>query len=407
MGDLSPATGLPDWAKALAATLTMQTTAALATRVLPVLGPAVTAAAGVPAESIGHVAAAGALGTMWFLMSGSPLLARFGPIRLLQAGGVLGTLALVLATTGFWPLLLMAAFLIGVAYGPSPPAGSDILNRHAPSGHRSLVFSIKQSGVPLGGAMAGLLAPAAAGLWGWQTGLLTAAAVVGASVLAVQPLRAGLDAGRRRDEPAAPGTVFAFERLVAPFRALRLAPGMPALTAAGFAFAMVQGAVFSFYVTFLTADLGFGLVAAGAAFALMQGVGVGSRVVVGWVADRIGSARRTLTLLALGSATMATVIAFHGADWPWPAVLAAAAVSGVAVSSWNGVYLAEVARIAPSARVGEATAGSSFFAFLAYAVSPSLCSVVIASTGSYRTAFLMVAAAPLGAALLLGRIRGG
>ena len=45
MGDLTATAGVPGWAKALAATLTMQTTASLATRVLPVLGPAITFAA--------------------------------------------------------------------------------------------------------------------------------------------------------------------------------------------------------------------------------------------------------------------------------------------------------------------------------------------------------------------------
>ena len=167
---------------------------------------------------------------------------------------------------------------------------------------------------------------------------------------------------------------------------------------AGFSFAMVQGAVLSFYVTYLTTDLGYGLVAAGAAFALMQGVGVGSRVLVGWIADRIGSARKTLVLLALGSTSMATVIAVHDPSWPWPVVLTSAAISGLAITSWNGVYLSEVARIAPKEKVGEATSGSGFFSFLAYAISPSLCSFIIASTGSYRAAFLTVAIAPLVAA---------
>ena len=407
MGDLTTTTGLPNWAKALAATLTMQTTASLATRVLPVLGPAITFAAGVPSESVGHLAAAVALGTMWFLVSGVSLLNRLGPVRLLQLGGAIGVVALVLATSGYWPLLLVSAFLIGVAYGPSPPAGSDILNRHAPKGHRSLVFSVKQSGVPLGGAIAGLLAPAAAGFWGWQAGLLSAALVIAASVIMVQPLRAELDAGRRREESITFATIFSPRRYVEPFRAFGMVPSMVALTIAGFSFAMVQGAVFSFYVTYLAVDLGFGLVAAGAAFAVMQGVGVGSRVLIGWIADRIGSARKTLMVLALASATMATVIAFHGAEWPLPAIMVAAGVSGVAVASWNGVYLSEAARIAPPDKVGEATAGTGFFSFLAYAISPSLCSLIIASTGSYRAAFLVVGSAPLVAAFLLARIRGG
>mgnify|MGYP003347142796 CR=1 FL=1 len=49
---------------------------------------------------------------------------------------------------------LYTALLLGIGYGPMPPAGSRILAATAPKQHRSLIFSIKQAGAPAGGAIA-------------------------------------------------------------------------------------------------------------------------------------------------------------------------------------------------------------------------------------------------------------
>ncbi|MBV9522085.1 MAG: MFS transporter, partial [Alphaproteobacteria bacterium] len=139
---------LPLWLSALAITSLMQVTSAFLANAMPVLGPSLTAAAGVPPERIGHLTAVGSLGTMIFLIAGNPLLPRLGPVRLLQWGALLGALSLSLAVTAWWPALLIGALLVGLGYGPSPPAGSDILQRHAPAHRRAVVFSIKQAAVP-------------------------------------------------------------------------------------------------------------------------------------------------------------------------------------------------------------------------------------------------------------------
>ena len=74
------------WVAALGVALVMQTTNSALTRVFPVIGPVLTEAAGVPSESIGVLASAGSLGTMWYLVAGGEFLPRFGPVRLLQVG---------------------------------------------------------------------------------------------------------------------------------------------------------------------------------------------------------------------------------------------------------------------------------------------------------------------------------
>jgi hypothetical protein len=67
-------------------------------------------------------------------------------VRTPQAGAVLSALAMLVAATGLAPALLLASLLLGIGYGPSPPAGGRILAATAPPGHRTLIFSIKQAG---------------------------------------------------------------------------------------------------------------------------------------------------------------------------------------------------------------------------------------------------------------------
>jgi MFS family permease len=300
------------------------------------------------------------------------------------------------------------SFLIGIAYGPSPPAGSDILQRHAPAGRRSLVFSIKQAAAPLGGAVAGLIVPPLTTLYDWRIALAVGAALAAASTIVVQPWRQVLDVGRDPTRRMHLGALLSPAALAAPFRALGLSPILPRLTYLAFSFAVVQGCLLGFYVTYLVADIGLALETAGVAFAVLQGTGVVARVCVGWVADRVGSAFATLSVLALGSAATALGTAAITPSWSFAAILGSGIASGFAATSWNGVYMGEVARMAPPGKIGDATSGSTFLTFIGYVLGPIAFSVVVEQTGSYRVAFALASLLPLSALVLLrGKRLGG
>jgi MFS family permease len=395
----------PLWVSALGVTTLMQMTSSFLTSAMVVVGPTITQFAGVTPEHIGDLSAIGAFGTMLFLAGGGPFLTRFGPVRLLQLGALLAAAALGLALTGWWPALLAAALLIGVGYGPSPPAGSDILQRYSPSGRRSLIFSIKQAAVPLGGALVGLVVPPLAVLFGWRLGLATAALVATAMALLVQPLRETLDGDRERGGIALLTAFTSPAILTMPFRAIALAPSLPRLTFIGFALATAQGCLLGFYVTYLVADIGIRLTAAGVAFAVMQGTGVAGRIVVGWLADRIFSPMRMLIGLAAASTAAVLLVATTGTGWPWWAVLGSAGLTGVASTSWNGVYLAELARVAPLGKVGEVTAGATLLTFLGYVVGPVVFAAIVDHAASYRVAFVAAALLPASAVIVLRRAK--
>ncbi len=398
--------GIPVWMTALAAALLMQTASAFLTRAFPVLGPALTDAAGVAPERIGVLAAVGSFGTMFYLVVGGDLLPRLGPVRTLQVGACIGTAGLLGALFGSWEALVLASFLVGVGYGPSPPAGSDILNRHAPVGRRSLVFSIKQSGVPLGGAVAGVLLPAVMLFGDWRLACVVAALLALSTVALVQPVRPQIDAERDRRHPLNLRAALHPRSLMRPFRAVAQGPVILATTYAGFCFAIAQGCLFAFFVTYLATDLALSLPMAGMAFAVMQIVGVVARVAVGWIADAVGSARATLLALALASAAVTAAVACLSTAWPVWAIVALAGLAGFAAASWNGVYLAEIAACAAEGTVGQATAGSTFLTFIGYVVGPVAFGAMVSATGSYPTAFAIAAVAPLtGAVSLMSAMR--
>src|SRR3546814_14031498 len=92
--------------------------------------------------------------------------------------------------------MAIGAVLIGLGYGPITPASSHLLARSTPAHRMSFVFSVKQTGVPLGGVLAGMLVPGLAGLIGWQGAFLIIATITLLCAVAIQPLCAELDAAK-------------------------------------------------------------------------------------------------------------------------------------------------------------------------------------------------------------------
>lgn len=380
------------WIAALGATLLLQMVGTFLSQSIPVVAPLMTAELGLRPEVVGNLSSLNTLGAILFLLLGTPLVVRFGPLRSLQAGSVVGGLALLLAMAGATPLLLTAALLMGIGYGPTGPAGSRVLQATAPPQHRVLIFSVKQAGAPAGGALAGLIAAPVAEWAGWQAAMLLGFGVAIMAALAIEPLRAGLDLEREAPRPLR--EVLTLRGLSAPITTLRLHHSLPPLTLLAFAFAVQQGSLFAFTVTWLVEVERMSLVAAGTVFAAMQVSGVVGRLVLGFVADRTGQATRNLAIQALASSGFAALWVLLGPGAGWAGGLVLAALAGFTAASWNGIFLAEVARLSPADRVAEASAGAIMLCFLGYLLAPTAFAALVTWTGDWRLAFLLASALP-------------
>ena len=187
-------------------------------------------------------------------------------------------------------------------------------------------------------------------------------------------------------------SLLSLRNVAEPFRIVAAVPGLVQLALACVGFAAVQGATVAFYVIFLTVGLGLDLKLAGLLFASMQASSVAGRVILGLAADRIGSPMPVMKLLSFTSCLSALSLAAITPDWPLWGLFAAAVFAGFSVSTWNGLYLAEIANITPAERVSEATAGTTFFVFATYAVTPPIAGILIRLLG-YRAMFAIMAIA--------------
>lgn len=377
----------------LTVTTAIQAMVSMALLTLPAMAPAVARALAVPSTLVGAYVALCYFAAMLSSLVGGTLVRRLGAIRVSQLGLGLCAVGLALCALPWLPAVALGALCIGAGYGPITPASSHLLALTTPAHRMSLVFSIKQTGVPAGGMLAGALVPGLS-LWlGWQGTLLAVAGVCALCAALAQPLRAALDADR---QPAQP---LALQALFKPIGMVLGHPSLRALAACSFLFSAVQVSTTAYMVTYLNESLGMTLLAAGAALSVSQLAGVVGRIAWGAVADRGLGPRNTLMLLATLMMVGSVLTALLQPQWPTLLIWAIVALLGASAIGWNGVYLATVARQAPPGQAGVATGGTLLFTFMGVVCGSPAFGALAGASGSYRIAF---AALALPAALALG-----
>ncbi|MCC7050072.1 MAG: MFS transporter [Alphaproteobacteria bacterium] len=374
---------------ALGSTLWIQAVVSWAMLTLPVFAPDAAGELGLEVGLIGVYAAIAYVGSMAGALLGGGFVARLGAVRLSQVCLVVCALSVAAFASGSWWVLALATLVLGVGYGPCTPASSHVLSRHTPPRLMSLVFSIKQTGVPLGGALAGATVPPMTLAWGWRGAALAMAAACLLTVLVIQPARRRLDADRNPNEPFLRG------HPLAPLGFVLRRPDLRELALTSFIFSALQQCLAVFLVAYLTAEIGYGLVGAGRILAVALGFGIAGRVLWGWLADRQaktdpGSSRRLLGCLSLAMAASSIAMGLWTGDWPLAAVLTVAAAYGATGAGWNGVLLAEVARRATPSEAGRATGGTLFITFFGVVVAPPAAALLTRWTGSFGTIFLVL-----------------
>ena len=270
-----------------------------------------------------------------------------------------------------------------------------MLARTAPPSRLALTFSIKQTGVPVGAALAGALLPAVALAVGWHATFAWVAALGLVIVLAAQTARPMLDAERTRARSLSVAGVFA------PLTRVLRTPALAELAVTAFVYAAMQVCLMSFLVVYLTETLSYSLVAAGFALTVANVGGIVGRIVWGAVADPFVAPRALLGLLGIAAGACGWSTAAFGAGWPVEAILGVCIVFGGTAIGWNGVQLSEVARHSPAGQAGAVTGAAGFITFAGVVVGPPTFALVSALTGGYRTGFVVFGALSVACGLWL------
>lgn len=393
MSDDPGGTGKPAVSRAatvvvVAAATAVQAALTWAMMVLPAIAPKLAAALGLPPALIGYQVSLLYGGAIATSLIGGAAVRRWGACRVSQTSMVFGGVGCALAAVPSLLVLALASLLIGMGYGLTNPPASHLLSRVAHGRHRNMIFSIKQTGVPIGGVLAGLTAPPIALTFGWQWAPLAVTMACALLILVLQPARAGWDYDR---EPAAKVSANPLVGL----KPIWTRPVLRWLSVMAFFYAFLQLCLMTFLVTLLVEELAFSLVAAGFLLSLAQVAGVLGRVLWGWTADRLGDGPKVLVAIGAASLVLAAITAVMAPDWPPLLIQATFVVFGLVAIGWNGVYLAEVARVSPAGHVSATTGGSLSITYTGVMCGPAAFALAYGLVGSYTQTFGLLAAVAL------------
>ncbi len=368
----------------LLVTIAVQVLATFTTLSLAAIAPDVAAGLGVSAELVGFQVSLIYFGAAVMSTVAGFQLRRWGPIRVSQASLLFCSLGAGLAVIPSLVTIAVGSLIIGFGYGMTNPAASELLLRIMPPGRRNLIFSIKQTGVPIGGVLAGLIAPSVSQSFGWQWAPAVAAISCFTLIVLMQPLRAAWDADR---DPEARFGERPFDAITEVWQSSPLRW----LSVSGLFYAAVQLCLATFTVTLLVTEAGFSLIQAGLVLAVVQAAGVVGRVGWGWIADRLGHGLIVLLIMGGVCVTGALLVMAVSEAWNAAAVYILFALFGINALGWTGVYQVEAARYAPPGKLGTIIGGITAPTYAGVIVGPTVFSVAFGVVGSYTTTFALVA----------------
>ncbi|MGH2998690.1 MAG: MFS transporter [Gaiellaceae bacterium] len=360
---------------------------------LPALAPAIRSHYRISLSETGVVLAAIGIGMLFTLLPWGLLADRLDERWVIVTGlvGAGAALAAAAGTHGLWSLFgaLVAAGALGASVNAA--SGRAIMSWF-PAGELGFALGIRQTAIPIGGALGASVLPV---LGGTRPAFfaLGGSCITGAVIAAIF----------MRGSPA--GDELEIAEIGRPLRD----PRMWLLGGGTALFLTAQIGITGFVVLFLHEHRHVGTHAAAALLAAINVIAIGARIGAGRLSDRMRTRLRPLRWIGIALAAATGAVAAL-TEAPLTVLVAAFAIAGVLSMAWNGLAFAAAAEAAGAARTGAALGFQQTLLGVVVAGAPPAFAAVAAS--SWRLAFALAAVGPLlGVGLLSalttsGRTRG-
>lgn len=371
--------------------LLSQTGMSLVQQGLVILGTFFAAVYHLNLTELGLVTTALSLGVMVSMVFVGAVVDRLGPrVVLFWGAALMAALSLLLLLAQSFAELLVVLFFVGIALAIAPSTGTKAVFTAFADRPRGLVMGIRQTGVPLGAAIAAWLLPKLAPQWGLQNVYL---------LFALELLAVGwaFSSVMRQWErtPRAAGISTHLERV----------QWKPLLRPVSVAFLMVAGQyiLLTDSITALHRVHHLSLGLAGLVLATSQVGGGTGRIVLGQVSDRVGGRRPpVVAFAAFVGAVMAVVAGILPGSTPVALLFVVWLFFGASAVGWNALVLTWSAESVPAKNSGLAMGLTGSIVFLGSAIYPPLFGAVVDLSGHMAVGWWMLAAILLAAGVIAG-----
>jgi MFS transporter, ACS family, hexuronate transporter len=296
---------------------------------------------------------------------------------------IVGAFVFSISTADSFLLICIMLFLAGLGHAAINPATGKVVMAWFPLKRRATAMGLKQTGVPIGGAMAAIFLPGAALAWGWRNALIISGLVSIASVI-LSLIFYRRPAYTRSKDYAAPLPPCRLSEIIRNKDIMILSILM-------IGFLMLQSSLETYLVFYCRDVLSFTLITAGFMLSMTQIGAIIGRLGWGPVSDVLLRARRKIVLMIIGgiSALMCIIFAFLTAHTPFWMIGLLVLIFGACAIGWNAIYLVLVVELAGRGREGRALGFSLSIAFIGHLIGPPIFGYSVDHFESYTVSWLI------------------
>lgn len=328
---------------------------------------------------------------------------RFGVLwALVGSQLVVGIFILAVSCVHSFGMILFFLVFGGIGYSGINPSSGKAIMCWFPWKGRATAMSIKQTGIPLGGALAAATLPALAQALSWRTAFVaTGVVTVASGILTFFLYKEPRGDGSRR-EPA----TFLYKdwrRMLEIFRNRDLI----LLNVLVVAYIALQMVLMTYLLLFFRDVLGRSVLVAGVYLSVAHVGGVVGRLTWGLLSDYALAGRRRPVLMLNGgvSALLCFACAFLSPGHPSWLLFLFVFVFGFSAIGWNGLYLTYIGELSGKEQAGAAMGASLTIIYVGVLIGPPLFGFSIDRTGSYAVSWMIAAAVMAVATVLIPLVK--
>ncbi|MBI2908235.1 MAG: MFS transporter [Chloroflexi bacterium] len=362
---------------------------------VPVLASFYKADLNLTSAEVGIFSGSLALGGIFVALAAGFVTDRLGVRPILLIGPlVVGGAVVALSFVPAFSFFLILALVAGAGHALTNPAIAKSILYWFPVNRRATAMGIKQTGIPLSGALGASILPALALAFDWRfamaaLGLTVAAAAVTAFLLYRNAPNVAHQRARKPPSLASIKAIFTN-------RNTWLICGLAAVLIGS------QYCVVTYLILYLK-GLQVSPTVAGGYLALIQMSGLVARVILGFLSDFGLGGRRKVVMVSCGLLAVAALLltALLTSETPATILILIMAALGVSIIGWHGIWITMMAESSKVELAGTAVGFSSMLGHVGAVVVPALYGWIVDQSGGYAVAWYTLAGLVLAGSLLL------
>lgn len=332
----------------------------------------------------GLIVSAVNIGPIFSMLLFGYLMDKKGEKQIIGWGSILlGLSALLLIPVNHYTTLLLVLIVVGIWYGSAQTGGSTAIVKWFPNKHRGLAIGIRQTGIPIGGALASTLLTylyqhhhlssvhLAQGLMAIGGGLLFL-------LLYKEP--------KQHDTDTAPFIPFK-EKM----RAIRHNRALYPLFFVGMVMMSLQMIIIAHFMSYLHHEGGYTLTEAGRYLSLILFGGMFGRIVLAWMSDHYFAQKREPLLVLVMVATFLMVGFLPFVIHSKGLMILFCSLFGFLALGWYSIYITCVTEQSDSQAVGLTVSAALTINQFFIVLAPTVYGLLVTVFSSYQLALDVIA----------------